>query len=614
MKEIYEYLLKNSTFDNLIKNYIDGNRIVIIRNDENTDYIFKYLKEYVLNNATIEDIKNKCKDLNANDTLDFIKVKKLTLLNREINNNKRNIINIFLTFIEKDDLGRSLNDLYSITKKCLEFKDEAFKFFSILSKCEEVIKNEEELIVDEINKITTGNYINIYIKYLKFRDNKKFEIIKDNIDMSDIKKIITKLSGILNNSFAFMPPIYNNEYTSDFENEEIYYKNYTPEQLLNEVKKINYKHNKKLLEDLVDIKWYKFSQILNYKKITNKNKEVNNDYYEKEKEIYNQYMENIENLKLFSSSFKFLTKVFKEKVLDEINDNIANEDNLYEYILNIKETLTTYEEFLTLENKVKSLSDIQKNILDYCYDKIDEKKDLEKIIKFIPSYYLYQEIEKNELKYETEIIEYEFVDERIRNLHLALKSYDNIILQVLKEYSYKNTNDYIKENKVDINKLDFRQIIDNKYEEKNYKFLSNLYPFLIINEEEYEKNKDSINDNFQVIIKSTDFLSCDDSKEYKSELSSNEKMDNGITNLLSNLGYHIYGDEKDKSLLYVSGCKGKDEIKTIFINNKEKFTVNTLIRLLDIIDKRGELIYIWYRNWWLNKNEEVQRLHFLLNR
>ena len=46
MKEIYEYLLKNSTFDNLIKNYIDGNRIVIIRNDENTDYIFKYLKEY----------------------------------------------------------------------------------------------------------------------------------------------------------------------------------------------------------------------------------------------------------------------------------------------------------------------------------------------------------------------------------------------------------------------------------------------------------------------------------------------------------------------------------------------------------------------------------------
>ena len=123
-----------------------------------------------------------------------------------------------------------------------------------------------------------------------------------------------------------------------------------------------------------------------------------------------------------------------------------------------------------------------------------------------------------------------------------------------------------------------------------------------------------INNSFQVIIKSEDFLISDDIKEYKSEISTNERLDKGITNLLSNLGYHIYEDEKDKSLLYVSGCKGKDEIKTIFINNKEEFNVNILIRLLDIIDKRGELIYIWYRNWWLNKNEEVQRLHFLLNR
>ena len=429
-----------------------------------------------------------------------------------------------------------------------------------------------------------------------------------------IKKIITKLSGILNNSFAFMPPIYNNEYTSDFENEEIYYKNYTPEQLLEEVKKINYKHNKKLLGEIVDIKRYKFSQIFNYKKITNKNKQVQDAYYKREKEIYNQYMENIDNLKLFSSSFKSLTKVFKEKVLDEIDDNVSNEDNLYECILNLKETLTTYEEFLSLENKVKSLSDIQRNILDYCYDKIDNKNDLEKIIRFIPSYYLYEEIEEDELKYEEEIIEYEYVDERIRNLHLALKAYDDIIPQVLKEYSYKNTNDYLKENKIDINKLDFIEVIDNKYEEKNYKLLSNLYPFLIISKEEYDANKEIINNSFQVIIKSEDFLISDDIKEYKSEISTNERLDKGITNLLSNLGYHIYEDEKDKSLLYVSGCKGKDEIKTIFINNKEEFNVNILIRLLDIIDKRGELIYIWYRNWWLNKNEEVQRLHFLLNR
>lgn len=613
MKEIYEYLLKSSTFDKLIKNYIEGNSIAIVRNDEKNDYVLKYLEEYIINNVTLEEVKEKCNDLNSYETLDLIKTKKLRMLNREINNNKKNIINTFTTFIEKDSLGRSLNDLYSITKKSLEFKDEALKFFLILSKYEDIVEKEEATIVDEVNKIIAGNYINIYIKYLKFKDNKKFQIIKDNVDTNDIKKVIVKLSGILNNSFAFMPPIYSNEYTSDFENEEIYYKNYTTEKLLDEVKKINYKHNKKLLGEIVDIKWYKFSQILNYKKITSKNKEVNDDYYEKEEEIYNQYIENIENLDLFSSSFKFLTKVFKEKVLDEINDNICNEDNLYEYILNIKETLTTYEEFLTLENKVKSLSDIQISILNYCYNKIDDKKDLEKIIRFIPSYYLYKEIDENELKYEAEIDEYEFIDDKIRNLYLALTSYNDIILQLLKEYSYKNTNDYIKENKIDINKLDFREIIDNKYEDKNYEFLSNLYPFLIINEEDYENNKESINNDFQMIIKSTDFLVSDDIKEYNSSISSNERLDKGIINLLSNLGYHIYEDEKDKSILYVSGCKGKDEIKTIFINNRDEFNINSLIRLLDIIDRRGNVIYIWYRNWWLNKNEEVQRVHLLLN-
>ena len=177
MKEIYEYLLKNSTFDNLIKNYIQGNRIAIIRNNEKSDYVINYLQEYILNNATVEGVEKKYKDLNSCYNLDSIKSKKLIVLNREINNNKRNIINTFLTFIEKDNLGRSLNDLYSITKKSLDFKDESFRFFSILSKCKEVIGNEEETVVEEIDKIIAGNYINIYIKYLKFKGNKKFEII-----------------------------------------------------------------------------------------------------------------------------------------------------------------------------------------------------------------------------------------------------------------------------------------------------------------------------------------------------------------------------------------------------------------------------------------------------
>ena len=26
-----------------------------------------------------------------------------------------------------------------------------------------------------------------------------------------------------------------------------------------------------------------------------------------------------------------------------------------------------------------------------------------------------------------------------------------------------------------------------------------------------------------------------------------------------------------------------------------------------------KIIFVWYRNWWLNKNEEIQRIHKVLN-
>ena len=45
----------------------------------------------------------------------MVKIKKFNILNREISNNKKKIMEIFLSFIKKDNEGKSLNDLYSIT-------------------------------------------------------------------------------------------------------------------------------------------------------------------------------------------------------------------------------------------------------------------------------------------------------------------------------------------------------------------------------------------------------------------------------------------------------------------------------------------------------------------
>ena len=541
-------------------------------------------------------------------------IKKFNILNREISNNKKKIMEIFLSFIKKDNEGKSLNDLYSITKKSLDFKDKEFKYFCILNKFKLFTDNNKEAIIENIQKLFEGEYINLFIKYKKFNGNKKFNIINKELTNEDIVKVKLKMSGILNNTFAFIPPIYYNKYTSDFERENIYYKNYNENQLLEVVKRINYKHNKKMLDKITDIKWYKLNDILNHKRILNENKEINNEYLRQQEIIYNQYIENIENLALFSNSFGFIKKVFKNEVLDEINNRITNEEDLYNYISYLKETLSSYEEYLVVASKIEMLNDIQSDILNYCYDKIDNKKDLGEIIQFIPNYFLYKEIEIDEIENEIEINNYESIDNKINNIYLALSSYKNIALQVLQEYSNKTTNDFIKENSIDIFSLNYKEIVDNKYKKENYKFLSKLYPITVIYEDEFKDNKKVIEKNFDIVIKSSDFFIYNGIDQYKSEVLCNERLDKKITTLLSNLGYRIFDNENNNSVLYVLGCKCQGSIKTLYINNGESFSINNLIELLNLIDKNGKIIYIWYRNWWLNKAEEIDSLQKQLNK
>ena len=621
MDDIYKYILKNSTLNDLIEACLENKNIAIIISNNEIEDVLIYLKNYILNNITTEELKKRVNAVSINHTIDMVKIKKFNILNREISNNKKKIMEIFLSFIKKDSelwasnmFGKSLNDLYSITKKSLEFKDKEFKYFCVLNKFKLFTDNNKEAIIENIQKLFEGEYINLFIKYKKFNGNKKFNIINKELTNEDIVKVKLKMSGILNNTFAFIPPIYYNKYTSDFERENIYYKNYNENQLLEVVKRINYKHNKKMLDKITDIKLYKLNDILNHKRILNENKEINNEYLRQQEIIYKQYIENIENLALFSNSFGFIKKVFKNEVLDEINNRITNEEDLYNYISYLKETLSSYEEYLVVSSKIEVLNDIQSDILNYCYDKIDNKKDLGEIIQFIPNYFLYKEIEIDEIENEIEINNYESIDNKINNIYLALSSYKNIALQVLQEYSNKTTNDFIKENSIDIFSLNYKEIVDNKYKKENYKFLSKLYPITVIYEEEFKDNKKVIEKNFDIVIKSSDFFIYNGIDQYKSEVLCNERLDKKITTLLSNLGYRIFDNENNNSVLYVLGCKCQGSIKTLYINNGESFSINNLIELLNLIDKNGKIIYIWYRNWWLNKAEEIDSLQKQLNK
>ena len=115
MDDIYKYILKNSTLNDLIEACLENKNIAIIISNNEIEDVLIYLKNYILNNITTEELKKRVNAVSINHTIDMVKIKKFNILNREISNNKKKIMEIFLSFIKKDNEGKSLNDLYSIT-------------------------------------------------------------------------------------------------------------------------------------------------------------------------------------------------------------------------------------------------------------------------------------------------------------------------------------------------------------------------------------------------------------------------------------------------------------------------------------------------------------------
>ncbi|WP_299994671.1 hypothetical protein [uncultured Clostridium sp.] len=608
MNSIYKFMLNNKAFDDIIENLINRNKILIIKNDSKLHDFIEYFNDFIINKfdeniflETIDNIKEE-----YNDELD---IKKIKVLRRQINNDTKNIIKTFSVFNTKNK-NYSLNDLYLITDKSIEFKDKEFEYYSILSKSPLFLEDNSLNIILEVDKLIKNNYVNCFIKYNKFQNNKKFKIIKNNIDRKDIDIIINKLSTILNNTFAFIPPIYFNEYTRDFKSGNFYYKNYTNDEINELVKNINYEHNKDIINKAESFKWYKCIGIKKYKDMISNKNMLYEEYNEKEKIIYNQFIENIENLTMFSQSFSFLNKVYKENVLEEINNKIINEDELYNYIKYIKETLVIYRDYLEVEDKIKILNDTQREILNYVYENLSNKNDLKDLLKFIPKYYCYRRIELIENNEGGIINSYNKIYEKIYRLNESLKSYYNILLKVLTGIRNKEINLFINKNNIDLNKLDVDSLINERYSKVNINFLLNLFPIMIIDKKEYMENREKLDEIFDLIVDESDLTN----KLYNSRINNkncSENLDKSIYKMLNNLGYAVFQKEEDISIIYFE--PGSFENKIIYLNNNDFFDCNELIKIINLINLGYKIIFVWYRNWWLNKNEEIQRIHKVLN-
>ena len=611
MDRVYRLMLNNKAFDDIVENLINKKYVAIIKKNEEFSDIINYFNDFIINEFNKKSLSKIISEIIKDDNDEKLDIKKMTVLRRQINNNAENIIKIFSTFINKDSINYSLNDLYSITHKIIEFKDKEFEYYSILSKSPIILEGNSSEIIKEVNYLIKNNYVNSFLKYKKFKNNKKFDIIKDCINKDDINKVIKKLSEILNNNFAFIPPIYFNEYTSDFENEKIYYNNYSNEQIKDIAKNINYKHNKEILDKAESLKWYKCLGIKKHKEMATRKKELYEEYKEKENLICNQYIENIEYLQMFLDSFSFVNKVYKGEVLEEINKRITNQEELYNYIYYIKETLSVYKDYLVLKSNIEMLSKTSMELLEYIYEKLINKKELNSVLEFVPNYYFYKIIEAIENNKINIINSYDKVYKKIIKLNEALKSYNKILLKALRENCTMEIKRFSIENNIKIDELDIDKLTNEKYDKENICFLLKMFPIIILDEKEYFEYKDKIDKTFNLVVQQSDFIDMSDSRCGKDGEICNEKLDISIIKMLNNLGYSIFQKEDDISIIYVDFEKAEN--KVIYINNKDIFDYKELIKIIDLINLGYKIIFVWYRNWWINKNEEVEKIHKLLN-
>ncbi|MCI7029764.1 MAG: hypothetical protein MSA41_02580, partial [Clostridium sp.] len=328
------------------------------------------------------------KDLNVSK-------EKVDILIREIKAKGEKITKVYNSFSQVDSCGYSLTQLYKLTEQNINYKDNEYRFFTTMTKCSIFQWNNHDNVLKLSRYILNEKLLTVYFKYIKFKNNKIFSVLRQDMKIEELNIAINKLSALLNNIFALLPPIYSNAYTEDFINSDIYNRSLSEEELKNEVKRINFNHNGHLITTYTNNSISYWIKGLIYR---DKKNEAFNKYYAYEREILKQFKENIDCLNIYIKSFKFLKPVLIEEEYNSISKYILNEDEFGLYLKDLCNKLIKYRNYISIRNKVEALDEEVLNLLEFIYTNTKSINEGEQLLSFINKYYYYlliNNLEKN---------------------------------------------------------------------------------------------------------------------------------------------------------------------------------------------------------------------------
>lgn len=431
-----------------------------------------------------------------------------------------------------------------------------------------------------IENIRDTNLIKSYLKYKKFNNSYKFNDLKNNISCDDITNALYKLECLLNNEYALIPPIYENDFTKYFINAN-FSLSISENELINYISnlKIDYNCEPKKL------KWYHY---LNRKKCTEVklyNKAITDEYNNIKKTMCNQYKENIESLNLYVNSFDFLKDFLNESYFNKIYNYIYDENEMYIFLKNIFNTLSLYKEIISIQNQIYTLNDKERELLDLCYDKNDTISKYTEKLFTLPSILI--------------LLNFKMIEEDSAEITIKRDLLDTLIIQLN-------------------NDLDILSKLINK---------NNYISILKINTFEYISEIEESSSITNYILKTLEY---DDSIRYIDEFFTNNltfnKKHDTTSNMLKflrekieGLGYRVVEDYTFNSInleFVVFHPSNPNRIIYIFMDSLVSKTYDIIKKLSYIKQLNIPIIYCWADEFFINQNIETvnlkEKLKYLL--
>lgn len=571
-------------------------------------------------------------------------ISKVEVLSRSIDKKKDKLLDIINFFTLESNKSLSLIEKYRITRKKLSKYDPLYKYYNIYRIKKPLEKYSYFEVNDYVDKIINSDIIKKYIKYRRFIDNNMFKKLKEPTNYEKLKLGIYKIDELIKES-KFQVPLIRSQYTEDFIETFSVNPNMENDDLKNLVNIVNFKYNYNLLKHQ---KKSKFLGIFSKKKDTSEYENNLNKFLSIEEEITKEYSDNLKNLNSYINKLEFLKSILKEEEYNKLFISLINGEDLKEDLLVYKKIFNISNEIIDTVNLINELESIELEILNYCYNNIEDKKDMEDIIKSIPKLKLYLEIEDQEYKSPSVLEKYRDFDMLLKDLYTDIMIRNNLIPESINSIWDNKLRERFKVLKANIEKVDLsdKEIINDLFPCVIYK-LSDLGAMSI-----KEKNitfdkvivideKENIDSSKLEVIKSLSkniIVLCKDKiydsiefKEYKnldvleirksvnSNSSTEDVIINEIQKYLEGLGYiiekNVCIDEFNIKLLIKDN--NLNTIAALEIDS-ESININTACKLKDIYlnkilkDKDIKLYRVWSRDWWINKSRELLRIEEFL--